>query len=110
MWVRLVSKKASGAGAGRGRVGGDIPPTDVLPDDYILESVLPLLKMEGDRRLSYDQQMAALDAVTHNIKMMRLRLGRQAIGDVTRLPRPARMKRTRCGRNRRRRPTFVKPT
>jgi len=96
----------TGADAGRGRGGDEISPAELLSDDYRLK-VLPFLKLEGDSRLTYDQKMVVLDAVSNNIEKIRQRLRAQAIG-VTRLPRPAKMKRPRCGRNRPRRVTSVK--
>ena len=97
----------TGANAGRGHGGDEISSAELLSDDYRADSVLPLLKMEGDARLNYDEKMVVLDAVLNNVNKMRLRLRAQAIG-VTRLPRPAKMKRPRCGRNRPRRVTSVK--
>jgi hypothetical protein len=97
--VRFVAKNKSGAGTGRGRGGDNIPPAEKLSDDYRADSVLPLLMMEGDARLDYEQKMVVLDAILNNVKKMRLRLRAQAIG-VRRFPRPAKMTRTRCGRNR----------
>ena len=108
MWVRFVAK--TGTGAGRGRGGEHISPAELLSDSYRLASVLPLLRMEGDPRLNYDLQMVVLDAVLNNVEKIRRRLHAQAISEVTRLPRPAKMRRTRCGRNRRSRVTFIKQT
>jgi hypothetical protein len=107
--VRFVAKNTSGAGTGRERVGDDISPAELLSDHYRLVIVHPMLNLAGDARLSYDQKMAALDAVAINIDKIRERLRAQA-GDVVRHPRPAKMKRTRCGRKRRRGANFVKPT
>ena len=98
----FVTNKASGRGTGRGHGGDEISPAELLSDDYRLK-VLPFLKLEGDSRLTYDQKMIVLDAVSNNIEKIRQRLRAQATG-VTRLPRPAKMKRPRCGRNRCRRP------
>ena len=83
-----------------------------LSDRYRIDFATWLFELR-DADLNPQDKLAILNAAINNILHTTpalLSSGRVSGRDLTRFPRPAKMKRTRCAANPRRRAAFIKPT
>jgi hypothetical protein len=90
-----------------------VSPSEELTEWYRLALVIPVLELKAEADLDCRQKLAILHALIDNIfHVMSALLSNERAADreLTRLARPAQMKRKRCAASPRRRAAFIKPT